>query len=132
MVGYVGAHSHLDVLKERPCFKFAHLNIHSLTCKIAQLRLDLLGSGFDIFAVSETWLNKNTELQSHLTSILNYNLTRRDRQTLQANGQFKTGAGIGIYYRDSLQGDADKSACLDRSTPTLEIQWILITRPHMK
>jgi hypothetical protein len=57
----------LNVLKGRLGFKIAHLKVRSLTSKTTQLRLDLPGSGRDVFTLSETWFHQNTEPQ--LTSI---------------------------------------------------------------
>ena len=120
----------LTKLRGRPGFKIALLNVRSLVQKINQLRLDIPNSGFDIFTVSETWLNANTE--DRLATITNYNLIRLDRQTARPDGSTKSGGGVGIYHKDTLDVNPDEFAHLNISNPTFEVQWAVISRPHTK
>ena len=120
----------LNELRGQPGFKIAHFNFHSLTHKIDQLRIDLPGSGIDIFAISETWLNNHIEPK--LTSITGYTFLRSDRQTKLCNGQTKTGGGLGIYCRGSLPVDADLLAEQNASNRILKFQWVIISSPHTK
>ena len=92
-------------LMEQPGLKIAHFNVHSLTHKMDQLRMDLPGSGIDIFVISETWLNNHIEVR--LTSITGYKFLRSDRQTKLCDVHTKTGGGLGIYCRGSLLVNAD-------------------------
>ena len=75
-------------------------------------------------------MKKNTE--DRLASVPGYNITRLDRQTVHANGQTKSGGGLCIYYKESLQIDTDSLAKLNTSNETIEVQWITVTRPHTK
>ena len=120
----------MNELKGLPGFKISHLNIRSLTNKIDQLRIDLPNSGFDIFTISETWLNHLVE--DKLVSIQGYSLVRADRKAKRPNGQVKVGGGLGIYTKTDLQIDSNKYINLNISTNHLELQWAIITRPHTK
>ena len=120
----------LEELRGRPGLKIAHLNVRSITSKINQLRVDLPNSNLDILTTSETWLNGNTE--DRLASIPNYNLVRWDRQTQRQNGTVKAGGGLGIYYRDKLDIDPTTYEHLNVSDATIELQWVLVMRPHCK
>lgn len=55
-----------------------------------------------------------------------------DRQTKHENGQTKRGGGLCIYYKQSLQIDPDKFKELNVSNKILEIQWVVVSRPHTK
>ena len=117
-------------MRGRPGFKVGHLNVRSLTHKINQLRIDLPQSSFDVFTLSETWLTPETE--DRLTTIQNYNIIRWDRQTKKTNGALKTGGGLATYYKDTLDVDADMFKHLNVSNKVIELQWIIIDRPHTK
>ena len=120
----------LTELRGRPGFKIAHLNVRSLTSKINQLRLDLPQSDIDILTVSETWLHACIE--DRLTTIKNYSLIRHDRQIITTRGTVKKGGGVGIYYKQTLEVDPDKFRHLNISNKTIEIQWVIVSRPHTR
>ena len=120
----------LNALKGLPGLKIGHLNVRSLTHKIEQLRLDLPPSGFDIFTLSETWLNNSIEAK--LTTISGYQFDRLDRQVKLDNGQAKKGGGLGIYYKNGLRIDTSTHANIGYSNNNLELQWAIIDRPHTK
>ena len=94
------------------------------------MRLDLPGSGIDILTISESWLNLNIE--SKLTSITGYSIARLDRQTKHNNGQVKAGGGLCMYYKNQLQVDDKKFANTNVSNKTLELQWVVVSRPFTK
>lgn len=77
-------------------FRVAHLNIRSLVPKIDDFRGVILREDYDVVAVSETWLNDDTD--SQLISITGYRFVRQDR--------ISRGGGVGIYVKDtiSIQG----------------------------
>ena len=120
----------LNELKGQPGFKIGHLNIRSLLHKIDLLRLDLPNSDFDIFSISETWLTNQTE--DKLTTIEGYNFARADRKTECNNGQIKVGGGLGIYSKTNLQINASLFQHLNISNHLIELQWVVISRPHTK
>ena len=107
-----------------------HLNVRSLVNKIDLLRLDLPRSGFDIFTVAETWLN--TTVEEKLTTIHGYNFVRLDRQVQRTDGQTKSGGGLGIYSKLNLQVDSSIYEHLNISNKNIELQWLLVSRPHTK
>lgn len=72
-------------------FSAAHLNIWSLLPKFNILKGFLLEKNYDIFALSETWLNASVLNES--INITGYNLIRKDRPT--------RGGGVAIYLKDS-------------------------------
>lgn len=96
-----------------------HLNIRSLLPKITQLRADLLYSPVDVFCISETWLNKS--ITNGLISIDGYSLERHDRNWSDAlcGGPVKTGGGVCIFIRKSLQYGVNLSHWI--SSPDLEM-----------
>ena len=98
--------------------------------KIDQLRADLPDSGLDILSISESWLTPNTE--EKLTTITGYSVIRLDRKTRHSNGQVKIGGGLCIYHKETLQVDQERFAHLNESNSTIEIQWVVVTRPHTK
>ena len=98
--------------------------------KVNQLRLDLPSSGIDILSISETWLTASTE--DRLTTVPSYNLIRHDRQTRRVDGEVKKGGGLGIYYKNTLDVDPAMFKHLNCSNRTLELQWVVITRPNTK
>ena len=120
----------LNELKGLPGFKIGHLNIRSLTHKIDQLRLDLPSSDFDVFTLTETWLNEETE--ERLTTIEGYQFARLNRREKLPNGQTKKGGGVGIYYKNNLTVDTSSQEALNHSSNILELQWAIIDRPHSK
>ena len=78
------------------CIKISHLNVRSLKNRVHFHQVhDLITSGdFDVFSVSESWLNssvKNSEI-----NISGYRLVRLDRTG-------RSGAGVCAYVRDSLK-----------------------------
>ena len=98
--------------------------------KIEQLRLDLPTSGIDILSISESWLHKDVE--ERLTTIPNYNIVRLDRMTKRVNGHTKADGGLCLYHKDSVQVDDTKFSHLNISNGVIEVQWVVITRPHTK
>lgn len=84
-----------------PCFeikakglKVCHLNIRSLPCHYEETNLTVLANKFDLFAISETWLNpiyNDSELY-----IPDYQLHRCDRDYSSRGG------GTAIYVKNTL------------------------------
>ena len=75
-----------------PC-KVAHLNIRSIYNKIGSLKLLLNEKPFDIFTISETWLN--SDITDGEISIPGYTFSRNDR-----NG--RSGGGMLAFVRDGI------------------------------
>ena len=98
--------------------------------KINQIRLDLPISDIDVFSVSETWLSSTVE--DRLISVPGYKFIRWDRLTRKQNGQTKTGGGLGIYVKQDIEVDPSTYEGLNRSDSTIEMQLVLVARPHNK
>nr|CAI5821178.1 unnamed protein product [Callosobruchus analis] len=69
--------------------KVAHLNIRSLFAHLSEYRDTFNKNDFDFLALSETWLNEDTD--NTIVALSGYNLFRSDR-----NGR---GGGVAIYAR---------------------------------
>lgn len=90
----------VDVLQ--PChglLKVAHINCNSIrpshrSTKFDEFRHIVNGSGFDIIAVSETWLK--CEVSTNAVHIPNYTFCRNDREHCR-------GGGVGIYVSDAIK-----------------------------
>nr|CAH7746630.1 unnamed protein product [Callosobruchus chinensis] len=72
---------------------FAHLNCRSLFTGFDQISSLLSINSYDIFAVTETWLNE--DVLSEAVAIDGYEFYRRDRAG--------RGGGVGFYVKNSLQ-----------------------------
>ena len=90
--------------------KLSHLNIRSLNNKKDNLESFLKKCPYDIFSLSETWLNDN--ISSNLVSIPNYNFERKDRTS--------HGGGVGCYILKSLH----YVRRFDLENDNLECMWI--------
>ena len=100
-------------------FKFALLNARSIVNKIDEIRLLLRDKPFQVFAVSESWLDSSI-LDSEV-SVPGYTLTRNDRKARQ-------GGGTAIYVKDGIPFKYR----VDLSSGNFETLWIEIARPMCK
>ena len=76
--------------------KMAHLNVNGLLLKLTQIEILLLKCNLDVLASTETQLSSKTE--DHELAIINYDMTRFDREEKQNKG----GGGCLIYFKRSL------------------------------
>nr|CAI5830915.1 unnamed protein product [Callosobruchus analis] len=83
----------MDNTKFSEFMSFAHLNCRSLFTGFDQISSLLSVNRYDIFAVTETWLNK--DILSEAVAIDGYEFYRRDRAG--------RGGGVGFYVKNSLQ-----------------------------
>ena len=90
----------------------SHLNIRSLRGKHDHLKYLLLNTPFDIFSLSETWLDKS--ITNAEMSIDGYSLERRDRNS--------TGGGVACY----IKSDVTYRRRSDLECSNLEILWLEI------
>lgn len=72
--------------------KIAHLNVRSIIAHFADVKDVLIANNFDIFGVTETWLNES--ISSENLKIDGFNFIRCDRG--------RRGGGVGVYVRSSL------------------------------
>ena len=107
-------------------FKMVHLNIHSLSKKIDQLRVILEGSSIDIFTLSERWLHD--KIDSQMIHIKGYHSFRQERNSFDTIK--KRGGGLITYIKSSL--DVYVQETENSSTKDLEVQWLRVTRDNAK
>ena len=74
---------------------------------------------FDVFTISETWLNRYIE--NRLTSMPDYQFIRADRQTKWPDVQIKQGGRLGIYSKIDLHIDTSKYMDLNLSNCNIEL-----------
>ena len=79
-----------DFKKFQNNFKLGHLNSRSLNKNFIELKHVLDNTDFDAFAVSESWLTKNTPKSRYMLD--NFNIFRCDRLS-------KRGGGLCIFVR---------------------------------
>ena len=99
--------------------RISHLNVRSIIHKMDSIRLMLKNKPFDIFSVSETWLNSDI-FDSEL-AIEGYSFTRQDRSD-------RRGGGCMVYVRENLPY-CIRPDLLDESIESCVIE---INRPKCK
>ena len=97
--------------------------------KIETFRLDIMNSNLDVNTLSETWLKAS--ISSGLVSIDGYTFLRHDRTSTNNRGKVKTGGGVGIYIKSSVEWDSNISRN-NLCNGDTEIQWVTISRPKTK
>ena len=73
--------------------RISHLNVRSIIYKMDSIRLMLKDKPFDVFSVSETWLN--SDIPDSELAIEGYSFTRQDRID-------RKGGGCMVYVRENL------------------------------
>ena len=99
-------------------FTISHLNVRSITHKMDSIRLLLKDKTFDIFTVSETWLNPRAT-DAEIT-IPGYSVVKKDRTS--------RGGGIAIFIRDGIPFKIRT----DITTTTAKCESLLIEINHHK
>ena len=101
------------------CIKIAHLNIRSLKSREHFLLLQhtIEEHGFDIFTISETWLDSTVENQA--MQIPGFLFFRQDR------GEHKSGGGLAVYIRDTFKATLLKDAT-EISDENFQQLWIKV------
>ena len=79
------------------CIKIAHLNIRSLKSRehFLLLQHSIEEHDFEIFTISETWLDSTVDNQ--VMQIPGFTFFRQDR------GEHKSGGGLAVYIRDTFK-----------------------------
>lgn len=101
-------------------FKVAHLNVRSMVNKMDDIRMLIKEKPFEIFTISETWLN--TSIADSEIEIPGYTFARKDR------GNGSRGGGTLVFVRDGIP----YKHCEDLKTVSLETCWVEVTRPKCK
>ena len=108
----VGQHANLRI-------KIAHLNIRSLKSRehLLLLQHTIEEHDFDIFTVSETWLDSTIDNQ--VIQIPGFVFLRQDR------GEYKFGGGLDVYIRDTFKATLleDASGISDKNFQQLWIKF---------
>ena len=79
-------------MKKHKGLKIAHLNVRSLLPKSNELRLSLEKLCFDVFSVTESWLDDSVD--DHEVQIDGYQIIRADRN--------RHGGGVAIYIKSEI------------------------------
>ena len=101
-------------------FTIGHLNSRSLNKNFIELKHVLDNTEFDAFAVSETWLTKNTPKSRYILN--NFNIFRSDRLN-------KRGGGLCIYVRNNY---TCKKILMPKSTDLAEMLWVEVSTKKAK
>ena len=92
-------HSTASVVSQHAnsCIKIAHLNIRSLKSREHRFLLQhtIADHDFDIFTISETWLDSTVDNQ--VVQIPGFVFFRQGR------GEHKSGGGLAVYIRDTFK-----------------------------
>ena len=108
-------------------FKIVHLNIRSLSKHLDEVYLNL--AGFDIIALTETWLHAN--IPNSMLHINDYNILRYDRVSIDASVK-KRGGGIAVYVSDRYTDYVEPLTHLSNISPDMEQYWIEVKKPFCK
>ena len=119
-----------DMLGAAKGFKMAHLNVRSIIKEMDQIKLQLLNSSIDIFTISETWLKPH--LQTQLVELDGFKVYRLDRCTKTLKKGMKRGGGLLTYVHNKHSTYCEPLTALDKSDKNIEVQWVLLHRPHCK
>lgn len=109
-----------DLSKFKTKFTTGHLNSRSLNKNFIELKHVLDNTDFDAFAVSETWLTKNTPKSRYILN--NFNIFRSDRLN-------KRGGGLCLYVRKHY---TCKKILLPKSNDLAEMLWVEVSTKKAK
>ena len=109
-----------DLNKYGNKFIIGHINARSLNKNIVELREIISRTNFDAFAISESWLTKNTPIDRY--QINNFNIFRKDRSN-------KRGGGVAIYIRDHYKAKIIQTPC-NKEIP--EMIWVEVAAGNNK
>ena len=107
------------------CIKIAHLNIRSLKSREHRFLLQhtIEEHDFDIFTISETWLDSTVDNQA--VQIPGFVFFRQDR------GEHKSGGGLAVYIRDTFKATLLEHAS-GISDENFQQLWIKVQVRHCK
>ena len=112
-------------------FHIAHLNVRSMNNKLLELYSYVRNLKFDVFTISETWLNE--AFPEELLYIDGYNLLRLDRSWKEENvSHVKKGGGLAIYIKQDLHVSLDKLKKFNVSTKNIEVQWVEVNMENSR
>jgi exonuclease III len=97
-------------LKNKIGLKISQLNVRSLYPKIEEIRFLLESTNFDIFCITESWLDStisNSEIQ-----VDGYDIIRRDRN--------RNGGGVALYVNENITYKVREDLSLDN----IECLWV--------
>ena len=109
-----------DLKKFKNNFTIGHLNSRSLNKNFIELKYVLDNTHFDAFAVSETWLTKNTPKSRYILE--NFQIFRNDRQN-------KRGGGVCVFVRDHY---ICKKIKIPNVNDLSEMLWVEVTTKKAK
>ena len=98
--------------------KISHLNIRSLKNKVIDVQQFLLENPYDLYTLSETWLNEDSCMRE-INSIAGYHFEGKSRKG-------KSGGGVGCYISDRIKYNRRE----ELETENLELMWLEIMRSN--
>ncbi|XP_071963444.1 uncharacterized protein [Antedon mediterranea] len=101
-------------------FEIAHLNIQSLRNKLDSVKTLLNEHNYDIFCITETWLNSSIE--NNEIWINGYEICRLDRQLSQSGG------GVLCYIKNGIRF----KEIYNFRVETIEALWVEFNLPYSK
>lgn len=104
-----------DLINFKNKFIIGHINARSLNKSIEELREIIYKTFFDVLAISESWLTKNTP--NGRFELNNYTVFRKDRKN-------KRGGGVLWYVRDHYKAKVIKTPDSDKLP---EMLWIEVS-----
>ena len=112
-------------------FHIAHINAQSVRNKLSELSIYIGQMKFDIFTISETWLNET--LSDNILNVDGYNLVRLDRSWKEeGRTNVKRGGGLAIFIKQDLHFSINKYEKYNKSTSDLELLWMSINMVNSK
>ena len=112
-------------------FHIAHLNMQSIRNKLPELGIYIKEMNFDVFKISETWLNST--FPNCLLNVDGYNLVRWDRNWMvEGMNSVKRGGGLAIFVKQELNFSTNKYEKFNKSTCDLELLWLSINMVNSK
>lgn len=102
-------------------FKIAHLNTRSLLAGFPEFKDNLIQNNYDIFSISESWLNN--QIDDETVRIPGYTLVRKDR-----GGDIR-GGGVCMFINNNIKFEKIE---VGENNDSFEQQWIKLTSGKRK
>ena len=118
----------MTLLTDKKGFKVLHLNIRSLWRNQHELFLHF--KGFDLIALSETWLHPN--IPDILVSEPGYTIFRQDRTEVETGNVKGKGGGLLLYVKDCYSDFITKIDVPNSISINLEHMWLSIDIPFRR
>lgn len=109
-----------DLEKFQNNFTLGHINARSLNKNIGELKILIEKTNFDVIAISESWLTRNTPKDRF--ELQGFNIIRNDRKN-------KRGGGVCLYVKEQY---SYKKITLPNAPEMPEMLWVEVSIGHTK